>query len=151
MRDKVKAITEAARVLKPGGLLILTFDICEPDMGMTFPEWNGRALTMQEFDDIFMKSGWFETGTSEQSWNTADIPEYLSWNRTTAPHHNYITGAALFRRNRAIWPIRKGSLIALRRRGYTRSAVAGWYLRWFLRAFILPCRWILRLWQGRTD
>lgn len=31
-------------MLKPGGLLCLTSDICEPALGMTFPEWNRTAL-----------------------------------------------------------------------------------------------------------
>ena len=101
--DKAKVFEEAARVLRPGGLMVMTFDVCEPDMGMTFPEWNGRAMTMREFDDLFRNSPWFEPGLSELPWNTGDIPEYLSWHRTTAPHHNYVTGAALVRRNDRAW------------------------------------------------
>jgi ubiquinone/menaquinone biosynthesis C-methylase UbiE len=101
--NKVAAIEEAARVLKPGGLLLLTFDICEPDMGMTFPAWNGRALTMQELDQLFVDSPWFERGLEHIKWNVETIPEYLSWVRTTAPHHNYACGAVAIRRTLEGW------------------------------------------------
>lgn len=101
--DKTKAINEAARVLRPGGWLAITFDICEPNMGMTFPQWNGRALSMSEFDNLFRENPWFEPGIADIPWNVQDIPPYLAWNRTTASHHNYVTGAALVRRNNRIW------------------------------------------------
>ena len=39
--NKGLAIDEVARVLKPGSTFAISFDICEPEMGMTFPEWNG--------------------------------------------------------------------------------------------------------------
>ena len=129
--DKAKVFEEAARVLRPGGLMVMTFDVCEPDMGMTFPEWNGRAMTMREFDDLFRNSPWFEPGLSELPWNTGDIPEYLSWHRTTAPHHNYVTGAALVRRNDRAWvePAWKDHLRTVRGKRRTISSVAVQYLR----------------------
>lgn len=122
VQNKGRVIAEAARVLKPGGLLIMTFDICEPDMEMTFPEWNGRALTMTEFDDLFANSNWFEPGLPELLWNTNDIPDYLAWNRTTAPHHNYVTAAAAVRRNALIW--RESRRVSLARwiRSTTRAS-----------------------------
>lgn len=128
---KAESIEEAARVLKPGGMLILTFDICEPDMGMTFPEWNGQALTMAEFDGLFRDSPWFEPGLSELPWNTEDIPDYLAWNRTTAPHHNYVTGAAVLQRNDRKWVEPKGKNLSRILRGKIRtdSIVGMWYLR----------------------
>lgn len=97
--DKIKVIEEAARVLKPGGIFISTFDICEADMGMTFPDWNGRAISMSEFDDLFKFNKWFEDGISEIRWNIEDIDDYLKWHRTTASHHNYVTGGAVIKRN----------------------------------------------------
>ncbi len=129
--DKAKAIAEAARVLRPDGLLLMTFDICEPDMGMTFPEWNGRALTMRDFDDLFRDNQWFETGLADLPWNTEDIPEYLAWHRTTAPHHNYVTGAAVIRRNGREWEDsgRKDRYRALKGKWRTACHVAFWYLR----------------------
>jgi SAM-dependent methyltransferase len=134
--DKAKAITEAARVLRPGGLLVMTFDICEPDMGMSFPEWNGRALTMQEFDELFKNSPWFEPGLSELPWNTGDIADYLAWHRTTAQWHNYITGAAVVRRNDRIWtePAWKDRLRILRGKISSFSSVSAWYLQYSPRA-----------------
>ncbi|MFM9994338.1 MAG: class I SAM-dependent methyltransferase [Phycisphaerales bacterium] len=98
--DKAAAIAEAARVLKPGGLFTLSFDICEPQMGMTFPEWNGRALTMRDFEDSIWNHPAFSGSLSRPppDWNVTDIPEFLAWHRTTAPHHNYVVGAAVMRR-----------------------------------------------------
>jgi SAM-dependent methyltransferase len=125
---KAQAVAEAARVLRPNGLLIMTFDVCEPELGMTFPEWNGSALTTREFDELFNNSGWFEPGLSTLPWNTEDIPAYLAWHCTTAPWHNYITGAAVVRRNHLPWkePMWKDALRYTK--GNARTAYRA--LRW---------------------
>jgi len=98
--DKTRAMDEVARVLRPGGVLAMSFDICEPDMGMEFPAWNGRALTMAEFEGACWGHSAFalRRPAGPIAWNTGDIPEYLAWHRTTAPHHTYATAAAVLRR-----------------------------------------------------
>jgi protein-tyrosine sulfotransferase len=96
-KDKTAAIAEAARVLRPGGHLALSFDVCEPEMGMTFPKWNGEALTIRQFEDLV----WLPTafGNAERPrWNREDIGPFLQWHRTTAKHHNYVVGAAVVRK-----------------------------------------------------
>lgn len=95
--DKRRAIDEVARVLKPGGTLAISFDICEPAMGMTFPAWNGRALTLREFDDLLWKHPAFDGG-SGPGWNLEDVPEFHRWHLLSAPHHDYIVGAAVLTR-----------------------------------------------------
>jgi len=101
--DKKTAFYEAARVLKPGGYIIMTFDICQPKMGMKFPKWNGEAMKMGEFDEIIESSPWFESKVSNIKWNKEDIREYLEWHRSTEEWHNYVTGAAVVRRNEKEW------------------------------------------------
>jgi hypothetical protein len=68
-------------------------------MGMTFPEWNGRALTMREFEDLAWLHPAF-ANPDRPRWNTADIPVYLPWHRQSAPHHNYATAAAVLVKRR---------------------------------------------------
>jgi 2-polyprenyl-3-methyl-5-hydroxy-6-metoxy-1,4-benzoquinol methylase len=95
--DKAAAVAEAVRVLKPGGLACVSFDICEPEMGMTFPAWNGRALTLKEFEDVLWMHPAF--GNRERpAWNMDAIPGYVNWHRQSVPHHNYATGAAVMRK-----------------------------------------------------
>jgi SAM-dependent methyltransferase len=91
--NKDRAIDEVVRVLKPGGLFAISFDICEPEMGMTFPEWNGQALTMRQFEDIVWLHPAFGN-TANPQWNTQDIPKFLQWHQQSALHHNYVVGAA---------------------------------------------------------
>ncbi|MEX2218035.1 MAG: sulfotransferase [Phycisphaerales bacterium] len=96
-QNKPAAIAETARVLKAGGLFALSFDLCEPEMGMTFPRWNGQALTMAEFETLIWRHPAFGN-TAPPAWNTADIAPFLDWHRGTAKHHNYIVGAAVLRK-----------------------------------------------------
>jgi|GEM_PF-578410 len=99
--NKRKAMDEIARVLVPGGVLAMSFDICEPEMGMAFPEWNGRALTMAEFEqDLWQHSEFAKTRpVGAIPWNTGDIGPYFEWHKSTAEHHTYGTGAAVMRRD----------------------------------------------------
>lgn len=140
--DKLKAIHEAARVLRPGGLLIMTYDICEPDMGMSFPEWNGRALTMKEFDELFRQCPWFESDISKSPWNKEDIPDYLAWHRTTAHYHNYVNGAAIVQRNHQAWvrSVSKDYSRVVLGKFYDFISVLVMYIRATTRIFILTFR-----------
>lgn len=97
--DKKKAVEEVARVLKPGGIFAVSFDICEPERGMRFPEWNGKALTMREFEEVVWNHPAFEN-TRPPVWNTQDMEAYLQWHRQSAAHHNYVTGAAVLVKRR---------------------------------------------------
>jgi SAM-dependent methyltransferase len=101
-RFKEETIREAARVLRPGGLLILTFDVLEEDYGMTYPKEFGVPLSMQKFDTMFEKHPFFEPLESGLSWNVDDIPDFLKWHQSTKPIHSYVTGGAVFKRNGVI-------------------------------------------------
>ena len=96
--NKRLAIDEVARVLKPGGIFALSFDICEPGMGMTFPEWNGQALTMSDFEKLIWDHPAFEENKTSPLWNVEDIPDFIKWHLQSAPHHNYVVGAAFLRK-----------------------------------------------------
>ena len=95
--DKRQAIDEVVRILKSRGLLALSFDICEPDMGMTFPDWNGSALTLRQFEDIIWRHPGF-ANVAALEWNTSDMTAFKEWNLLSAPHHNYVVGAAILRK-----------------------------------------------------
>jgi len=95
--DKRKVIDEIDRVLKPGGILAISFDICEPDRGMSFPEWNGTALTMHEFETVIWRHPAFGN-PYPPNWNLSDIPAFLSWHQMSAPHHRYVVGAAVLQK-----------------------------------------------------
>lgn len=103
MTNKKRAITEAARTLKPGGMLIITFDVCEPEMGMKYPRKFERALTLKQFDSIISGCPYFDNEYVDVSWNTDDIADYLRWHIGTSHYHNYATAACIVRRNERLW------------------------------------------------
>lgn len=96
---KKEALEEAARVLKPGGLLILTFDIYEKDLGMIYPKEFGVPLNMAKFDEIFAELPCFSPLEKDTHWNVEAIPDFLKWHKSTKPIHSYVIGGAVFRRN----------------------------------------------------
>jgi SAM-dependent methyltransferase len=95
--SKQRAIEEVARVLKPGGLLAISFDVCEPELGMSYPPEYGRALSMREFEDLVWRHEAFDSAR-DLDWNVGDIPEFLQWHRKGNPAHNYTVGAAILRK-----------------------------------------------------
>ena len=99
--DKNLAVDEVARVLKPGGRFAISFDICEPDMGMTFPEWNGKALTLNEFEELIWENPAFGNTGNKAEWNVDDCAEFIKWHLQSAPHHNYVVGAAVLKKKNA--------------------------------------------------
>lgn len=94
-QHKSQAINEVARVLKTGGLFAVSFDICEPEMNMSYPEWGGGALTTREFEEIIWNNPAFDNGGLAPTWNFEDCEEFLRWHLQSAPHHNYVVGAAI--------------------------------------------------------
>jgi SAM-dependent methyltransferase len=93
--DKNKAVEEVIRILKPGGVFALSFDICESDLGMTFPDWNGSAINLDEFENILWNNPAFQK-SSKPEWNLNDITSFWQWHVNTAPHHNYVSACAVF-------------------------------------------------------
>lgn len=98
--DKRRALAEIARVLRPRSPLFISYDICEPELGMTFPEWNGRALTRREFEAEIWRHPDFDAGSGPISWNESDLEPFRRWHLRSAPHHNYCTGAAVLVKRR---------------------------------------------------
>jgi protein-tyrosine sulfotransferase len=99
MHERARHIDEIARVLKPGARLCLSFDVCEQGMGMTYPAWSGRALTLAAFE----REIWLHPAFGNQTkpaWNLGDIAAFKAWHLRSAPHHNYVTGAAVLVKNR---------------------------------------------------
>ena len=90
--DKAAAIEECARVLCPGGIFALSFDICEEEWGMTYPERLGAALSIRDFRDNLWNHPSFCNGQS-LSWRFDDCRDFLEWHWV-----NYVVGAAILSR-----------------------------------------------------
>jgi 2-polyprenyl-3-methyl-5-hydroxy-6-metoxy-1,4-benzoquinol methylase len=90
--NKEKAISEVVRVLKPGGIFGLSFDICEP--WMKYPRPEEQPFSMASFESLVWFHPAFEN-KEKPAWNLGDIPKFMEWHLKTAAHHTYVTGAAI--------------------------------------------------------
>ena len=95
--DKDQAIDEMIRVLKPDGLLGLSFDLIVDGFDMSYPDWNGRPWTLPDFEKSLLDKEEL-VGRKNFKRNEKDIPSFLNWHRTTAPHHNYVCGAVVLKK-----------------------------------------------------
>jgi 2-polyprenyl-3-methyl-5-hydroxy-6-metoxy-1,4-benzoquinol methylase len=133
--DQPRAVAELARVLRPGGWLGFTCDIFEPSLGMTYPEWNGRAIDAAAFEDWVWRRPDFGRVDSP-AWNWADVAPFLAWFNRTAPHHNYAMAAALLQKKPsplppvAPVPPPPATLVATPGSAAGTWAAAPWLERW---------------------
>lgn len=98
MKNMEKGFTEALRVLKKGGTLAISFDICEPEMNMDCQEWNGKALTITQFERLISNMDSLNNGTKQVEWNIEEIADFIKWRMKSTPHHNYTIGAAVLKK-----------------------------------------------------
>ena len=92
MQDPLCSLRESARLLKPGGFLLLTCDMVIPGHGMSCPH---RALTKEDVAVMFSQVPDLKPfGTFE--FDEGAALKFYEWVKTTAPHHQYIGGVGVF-------------------------------------------------------
>jgi SAM-dependent methyltransferase len=97
-KDKPRAVSESTRVLKPNGLFALSFDLCEEQWGMTYPNRLGKALTVKEFEELVWHSPALDTEGAPLNWTTDQCAEFLRWHWDGNPDSRYVVGAASIRK-----------------------------------------------------
>ncbi|MGA2690879.1 MAG: sulfotransferase [Opitutaceae bacterium] len=85
---------EIARILKPQGLLALSFEFSEPGTEAANSGPNGFACTPREFEE----SLWFHPAfgnTVSPAWNVDEIASFREWNLGNAAGRDHAAGAAV--------------------------------------------------------
>jgi polysaccharide pyruvyl transferase WcaK-like protein/SAM-dependent methyltransferase len=98
MGDYESVLNEAVRVLRPGGLICMTFGICEPSYGMAFPTRNDTALDMATFDRLVWRRDDLTPLDPAANWNLGDIEQFLEWHRSQDACNNYAVGGAVMQK-----------------------------------------------------
>jgi SAM-dependent methyltransferase len=96
--DKALAVAEAARVLKPGGVFGVSFDLCQPEWGMRYPDSLGKAFSVKDFEEFVWKHRAFDNGGQTLDWKIGQCTEFLQWHWSGENDSNYIVGAAILKK-----------------------------------------------------
>jgi 2-polyprenyl-3-methyl-5-hydroxy-6-metoxy-1,4-benzoquinol methylase len=96
--DKASAVAQAARVLKPGGVFGVSFDICQPELGMRYPDSLGTALCVKDFEEFVWKHPAFDNGSQTLDWKIEQCADFLQWHWGGDNNSKYIVGAAILKK-----------------------------------------------------
>jgi len=96
--DKASAVAEAARVLKPGGVFGLSFDICQPEWGMQYPSSLGKALSVEDFEEFVWKHPALDNGGRKLDWKIEQCADFLQWHWSGDNDSKYVVGAAILKK-----------------------------------------------------
>jgi SAM-dependent methyltransferase len=91
MQQPVRSLREAARLLRPGGLFVVTCDMVVEDVAMSCPH---NAFTHTELLELFAQVPELQP-IGKVDFNEHDALAFYDWMKTTFPHHNYVGGVAV--------------------------------------------------------
>jgi 2-polyprenyl-3-methyl-5-hydroxy-6-metoxy-1,4-benzoquinol methylase len=98
--DKSSAVAQAARVLKPGGVFAVSFDLCQQEWGMRYPNSLGKALTVKDFEEFVWKHPAFDNGGQALDWKIEQCADFLQWHWSGELDSKYVVGAAILEKRR---------------------------------------------------
>lgn len=96
--DKAAAVAEAARVLKPGGIFGVSFDLCQPELGMRYPAHLGKAFCVKDFEEFVWKHSAFDNDGQTLDWKIEECTDFLQWHWGGKGESKYIVGAAILKK-----------------------------------------------------
>jgi SAM-dependent methyltransferase len=96
--DKAAAVAQAARVLKPDGVFGVSFDLCQPEWGMRYPDSLGKALSAEDFEEFVWKHPAFDNGGQTLDWKLEQCADFLQWHWGGTDDSKYIVGAATLKK-----------------------------------------------------
>lgn len=96
--DKAAAVAQAARVLKPGGVFGVSFDLCQEEWGMRYPDSLGTALCVEDFAEFVWKHPDFDNGGQTLDWKIEQCADFLQWHWGGSHDSKYIVGAAILKK-----------------------------------------------------
>ena len=96
--DKAAAVAQAARVLKPGGVFAASFDICQQEWGMRYPDRLGKALSVKDFEEFVWKHPALDNEGQTLDWKMEQCADFLQWHWDGDSNSKYIVGAAILKK-----------------------------------------------------
>ena len=96
--DKALAVAQAARVLKPGGVFAVSFDICQQEWGMRYPGSLGKAFSVEDFEEFVWKHPAFDKGGQTLDWKLEQCADFLEWHWDGDSNSKYVVGAAILKK-----------------------------------------------------
>jgi SAM-dependent methyltransferase len=96
--DKAAAVAQAARVLKPGGVFGVSFDLCQQDWGMRYPASLGKAFSVKDFEEFVWKHPALDNDGQWLDWKIEQSADFLQWHWDGDNDSKYVVGAAILKK-----------------------------------------------------